>query len=230
VSWREIARLAADGREPVAFLPGWATDCRIFGKTAVGCRGVFSPSSAPARRCRDLADYISKAGCGPVVLAGWSLGAFLAVEFAMKYPELVKRLVLAGVRRRFAHREIEDFRQRLNADRKACLQRFYRTCFLPSQVADYRVFRRGLMLNYLTDMRMCDLMAGLDYLAEHEISAESLPDRRTVFVHGGRDVIAPVTEAEALARECSGGKLLVRSDASHAVFLTKEFRSAVNNG
>jgi pimeloyl-ACP methyl ester carboxylesterase len=211
------------------FLPGWATDCRIFDGIAAGRRCLLAPSFVPGRYSRGLADYLKKTACGPVILAGWSLGGFAAVEFASRYPELVARLVLAGVRRRFPPREIEDFRRMLSADREACLGQFYRRCFLPSQSAGYRAFREGLMQDYLKEMKLRDLMEGLDYLAECEIGAAALPGRPAIFVHGARDSIAPLAEAVSLAGEVSGARMLVCPDAGHAVFLTKEFCSTVSD-
>ncbi|HEY3415443.1 MAG TPA: alpha/beta hydrolase [Armatimonadota bacterium] len=155
-----------------------------------GTRRYYKPDSL-ASLLQELAT--------PVTLCGWSLGGFAAADFARQYPELVSKLILIGVRRRFPPELIAARRQALREDRPRCLSDFYRQCFLPAQRSDFRRFRAELELAYLQDFSTDDLEAGLDYLASVELSAEALSACPTVLVHGEQDVIAPISEARELA-------------------------------
>jgi 3-oxoadipate enol-lactonase len=67
-----------------------------FDNRDAGCSG---PSDVPyniANMATDAAGLIQKLALGPSYVAGWSMGGFIAQELAIRYPELVKRLVLVA--------------------------------------------------------------------------------------------------------------------------------------
>ena len=210
-------------------LPGWATDGRVFdglfpGEAVARPRGPLRPEGFPER----LAAFLDGAAAGPVTVVGWSLGGFLAAGFASRYPARVRRLILVGVRRRYPAADVEAVRAALLRDRRACLSDFYAKCFFPSRMREYRSFRAGLQEEYLREMDGAALLEGLSFLAANDFPARGLPGLPVTIVHGGRDVIAPATEAEALARETGGATFLLLPEAPHAAFLDEGFRSAVS--
>ncbi len=220
----------AGGSAPAAvLLPGWATDSRVFDGlfpdvAVVRVSGPLRPEGFPDR----LAAFLDAAAAGPVTVAGWSLGGFLAAEFAIRHPERVRRLVLAGVRRRYPEGDVEAVRARLLRDRRACLADFYTQCFFPSRMAACRSFRAGLQEEYLREMDDAALLEGLSYLAGTEFPSQALASFPATIVHGGKDAVAPPSEAEALAREAAGASFLLLPDAPHAVYLDRRFRAAVS--
>jgi poly(3-hydroxyoctanoate) depolymerase len=55
------------------------------------------PSRADVSSYSDLVDYVARGIAGPTVLVGQSMGGFIALQLALRYPHLVTHLVLAVV-------------------------------------------------------------------------------------------------------------------------------------
>ena len=218
--------LRGDGAPTVVLLPGWATDGRVFAglfpDATTATTGPLRPEGFPRR----LAAFLDRSGArAPVTLVGWSLGGFLAAEFAREHPERVGRAILVGVRRAYPAADLEAVRVGVLRDRAACLSGFYAQCFFPTQTASFRRFRAGLQREYLRGMDEATLLSGLSYLAGARLSGDLLPRCPVVLVHGERDVVAPAAEAEGLARESGRAAFLRIPGASHAAFLSEGFRA-----
>lgn len=207
----------------VVLLPGFATDHRIFDGLFPGDGRIVPRGLCAGRIAERLALHLAGEASGPVTILGWSLGAFVAAEFACRRPKLVERLVLVGARRRYDAPALSRFRRSLSQDRERCLGEFYARCFLPTQRADYRRFREGLLPSYLREMDSVRLFEDLDYLGASEIRPETLPPRGVAFVHGAHDVVAPADEARALAAKTAGSAFHLLPGAAHAAFLSESF-------
>ena len=85
----------------MVLLPGWATDGRIFDGVLPGVTAVTTGPLRPEGFSRRLAAFLDRTARGPVTVVGWSLGGFLAAEFAREYPDRVRRVVLVGIRREY---------------------------------------------------------------------------------------------------------------------------------
>jgi pimeloyl-ACP methyl ester carboxylesterase len=94
----------------------------------------------------------------------------------------------------------------------------------------YRRFRSGLQPAYLREMDPGVLRDGLSYLADARLSGEALPDCPVAIVHGEEDVVAPLAEAEGVARESGHATFHPLPGAAHAAFLADGFRAVVADG
>ncbi|MGB3097141.1 MAG: alpha/beta hydrolase [Candidatus Deferrimicrobiaceae bacterium] len=209
----------------VVLLPGFATDYRIFEGLAPDANRICPLNVDPHRFAEQLFGYLQGTGVGRVTLFGWSLGAFLATDFAVRYSESVDRLVLVGARKHYDRDGLDQFGRSMREDRKQCLLEFYTRCFLPTQRAAYRRFRETLLSPYLQEMEAGRLLRDLEYLYTAEIRPNRLPPCPVTFVHGAHDVIAPVAEARELAAGIPGASLHMLPNAAHAAFLDEELIS-----
>jgi pimeloyl-[acyl-carrier protein] methyl ester esterase len=227
----EFFVVGGKGDPSVVLLPGWATDGRIFdgvfpGVAAVTTGALLRPEGFPRR----LAVFLDRAAPGPVAVVGWSLGGFLAAEFAKEYTDRVRRVVLVGIRREYPEGDVKEVLRSLSADPGTCLSGFYARCFFPSQMSAYRRFRGGLQAAYLREMDAGALREGLSYLEGARLSGGTLPACPVAVVHGEDDVIAPLAEAEGVARECGSATFHPLAGAAHAAFLADGFRAVAADG
>ena len=214
----------------VVMLPGWATDSRIFeglfpGVPSVGISGTLYVSGFVDRLALFLEYYAS----GPVTIFGWSLGGFLAAEFAVRYPYWVRRLILAGVRRRYPPSGVEFTRSALSDNRRTCLTNFHAQCFLPSHMKEYRRFRLKLQKEYIFELDEEELFESLDYLEKAVFPTKFSLSRPVKIIHGGRDTVAPAAEAKELASSIDGAEFYLLPDAPHAVFLDEGFSALLSD-
>ena len=229
-STEEFFVVGGSGVPSVVLLPGWATDGRIFEGVLPGVAAVTTGPLRPAGFPRRLAAFLDRAARGPVTVVGWSLGGFLAAEFAREHPDRVRRVVLVGIRREYPEGDVEAVLRSLSADPDACLSGFYARCFYPSQIPAYRRFRGALQPAYLREMDVGALREGLSYLGSARLSGGTLPSCPVAIVHGGKDVVAPLAEAEGVAREGGNATFHPLPGAAHAAFLAAGFRALIADG
>jgi pimeloyl-[acyl-carrier protein] methyl ester esterase len=229
-SMEEFIVVGGEGVPSMVLLPGWATDGRIFEGVLPGVTAVTTGPLRPDRFTTRLASFLDRTARDPVTVVGWSLGGFLAAEFAREYPDRVRRVVLVGIRREYPEGDVEAVLRLLSADPGSCLSGFYAQCFYPSQMPAYRRFRGGLQAVYLREMDGGALREGLSYLASARLSGETLPSCPVTIVHGEKDVIAPFAEAEGVAREGGNATFHPLPGAAHAAFLADGFRAVVADG
>ena len=94
----------------------------------------------------------------------------------------------------------------------------------------YRRFRAGLQAAYLREMDGVRLRDGLSYLVGARLSGETLPACPVAIVHGEKDVVAPLAEAEGVARGGGNATFHPLPRAAHAAFLADGFRAVVADG
>jgi len=218
--WQKVG----DGLPAAVFLPGWASDERIFSGLDWPANRLLAKGPPSGELHGELARYIRSRGLAPVSLFGWSLGGFMAVEFSRLFPDLVSQLILCGVRRGYAPQEIALAKAGVSAQREMFLASFYRRCFLPAQKEDFRRFRAKLMPRYLREFGTDELLRSLDYLAQARIRPEDLGGHPVCLLHGLHDKVAPVEEARAIAAAAVRVRLHVLPHGAHAAFLTPPAR------
>jgi pimeloyl-ACP methyl ester carboxylesterase len=227
---REEFTVVGKGDPSIVLLPGWATDGRIFDGVFPGVPAVTTGPLRPEGFPTRLASFLDRTARGPVAVVGWSLGGFLAAQFAREYPDRVRRVVLVGIRREYPEDDVTGLLGSLSADPDKCLSGFYAQCFFPSQIPAYRRFRGGLQAAYLREMDGGALREGLSYLAGARLSGGTLPACPVAIVHGEKDAVAPFAEAEGVARGVGNATFHPLPGAAHAAFLADGFLAAVGDG
>lgn len=217
--------------DTIVLIPGWATDYRIFSRLDLNYNYIFPEKPDPLDFSDRLSSFLKRESVGRVSLLGWSLGGFLAVEFALKNAGRVDELILLGVRRSFDPAVLDEVRRKISENRRAYLFRFYLDCFSEGDKEGLAWFRRNLMKSYLAEMGPEYLMAGLDYFYKARIDSGSLAAvRRLRVFHGAEDRIAPFKEAADIENSLPGLKLIAVQGAGHAVFLNRGFKEKFENG
>lgn len=174
-----------------------------------------------------LANLIGK----PAVWLGWSLGALVAMNVAIRHAEAVKALVLVSATPRFVKGEdwphamaletLEGFAVGLTEDYQATLNRF-----LSLQVGKeknsrelIRRLREQLFVHGEPDP--IALAAGLDILRDTDLRSQlATLEQSALIINGGRDRLTPPAAGEYLANVLPQGQYSLFEDAGHAAFLS----------
>lgn len=203
------------------FLPGWGFDGRIV-KLAEDYRPWLTPAAwlAPTETAEALNAFLDQKKIASIILTGWSMGAYQAIDFALLFPARVKALYLLGLRQAWPPVEIKQIRTELHADPVRFMRTFYRKCFLGHK-ADYQKFTDSLEESYLAALDSARLEAGLAYLHDFPMAAKTSRlaglDLPVFLLNGAKDLIAPPAEIPVIPGAASQ---LIKT-AGHPVFLDK---------
>jgi len=205
---------------PVFFLPGWGFSGQVL-DLAEKHYPWARPSAPldPDTVVAELMAFCAQHHLETIRLAGWSMGAFLAVDCASLFPGKVASLTLLGMRASWPPSEIAAIRQGLATDPPAFLRDFYRKSLLGYKKAAHR-FVAGQQEALMQSLDMRVLGRGLDYLAQWRLPAQGV--QCPVYCwHGRRDIIAPVAEQAVIP----GARVTIIEHGGHALFLDREFVS-----
>jgi len=208
-------------RGALALIPGWASDYRIFNSLNLKFNYLFPVDFSPFTFKRDLSDAIRKYGIKKLTLFGWSLGGFIAQEFASEYKDLVDGLILVAIRRKYKKEEIEEARKRLIKGKDRYLSEFYFSSF--SERKNLRRFRKGLFKSYCEKFKLDYLLDTLDYLGRLGIDPGLLSGVKNItIIHGEDDRIAPIQESIEIKNSLPEAKFVPVKGAGHMVFLEED--------
>jgi malonyl-CoA O-methyltransferase len=202
----------------VVFLPGWGFDGRILMLAEPQQPWIYPEQQLlPGSLAKDLNTFLTENNIRKVDIIGWSMGAMLAVDFALSHPEKIAGVTLVSMRQSWPEEEIESIRAELNIDPARQLADFYRKCFLGEKKL-LKQFRATLGDDYLSSFSLETLNQGLDYLRDFQMPC-SLPETIPVrILHGRRDIIAPADEMATLqnadSRIVEGGHLFFLNDST----------------
>ena len=212
-------------RDTIVLIPGWATDYKIFLNLDLNYDYLLPVDFSISDFKKELLGFLNKQSINKVSLFGWSLGAFLAQDFALENPGRVDELILLSIRNRFERRVLKEAGAGLRKNKRAYLYKFYLNCFSKDEREGWAWFKKHLLAGYLKKMRLEDLIYGLHYLSENQIRSESLASLKKIrFFHGSEDKIAPFKEISAIKSRLPQTEVIVMPQTGHIPFLNRDFR------
>lgn len=220
---------------PLVFLPGWCVGRTPLKATVDALKGeIFDlPGYGNAPLIADFyaaADDIAARLQPGTTLAGWSLGAQLALAVAARHPDKVGKLILVAGTTSFVQRDgwphamapdmLAEFAAGIAADVEAMLPRFVGGF----NRGDARAKAVTLELLQLADPRPAGevLATGLNWLRDIDLR-DIAPQVKapTLLIHGAADPLMPLGAAEALAALIPGAQLAIFDDCAHAPFISR---------
>lgn len=250
---------ADEGRGPaLVFLHGWSFDgasARALPAALTAGRRVIAPDlrghgatpaapgsararGEPAGRfgldelARDLAELLEALELRGVALAGWSLGAQVALAALPRIRPRVDRLVLLAATPCFTAREgwvhglpraaLAALARRVGREPDRAVERFRQGMFVEGELDEAGRARAAALVAEASAPEPGAALAGLEVLDATDLR-RALPcvDVPTLVVHGAADPICPAGAGRALAAAIPGARLALLPGAGHAPFLSR---------
>jgi pimeloyl-[acyl-carrier protein] methyl ester esterase len=179
-----------------------------------------------------LANRVAREAPACCTVAGWSLGAQVALSWARAQPAQVGRLALLGATPCFTAREdwrwglapdlLETFSQLVAQNVQSALERFVSLQVQGDEAAREvaRALRASLAAAPLPELRALQqgltLLRGTDLRSHLQEIAQP-----TLVIHGDQDQLVPVDAGRYIARELPSASFRAIAGAAHAPFLSK---------
>jgi len=212
-------------KDTLVLIPGWATDLRIFDGLGLDYNYLLTTRLNTADFNQQLLSQLDQLKISKVSVLGFSLGGFLAAEFASSYPDKITELILLGVRKHYDPQVLANIKREIIADARPWIYKFYLNCFSKADKQGLAWFRKNLLKEYLDKLDIDELIAGLDYLASHTLHPETLIKIENIRIfHGSDDLIAPVKEILEIKANLPQAKFSLLADTGHLCFLNQNFR------
>ena len=210
-------------RDWIVLVPGWASDYRIFGTSDLSFNYLIPIDFSPFTFNEKLLNALKENKISKLSLFGWSLGGFVASDFAIKYTDLIDELILVSIRKRYEARSLNDIRRHLGRSKKGYLYKFYTQCFNKKDRLHH--FKENLLKVYCEELDLDYLLKTLDYLENAEIKPQLLNNiKRITIIHGEHDRIAPIQEAIDIKDKIPHARFICIKDAGHIPFLEEDFK------
>ena len=174
-----------------------------------------------------LFEFLSSLGISRTILAGNSMGGWLAAHFTVNHPEMVKKLILVDSAGYALDKPLSaGERDLLNAvtlsSSRAFTQKlFFRPDFIEEEGLKMRL---RMKLNshepYVID-RFLDSIDRKQDVMDDEISRIKVP---TLIIWGKEDQIVPVAHAWRFHQEITGSKLVIFDQCGHVPHVEKAAR------
>jgi 3-oxoadipate enol-lactonase len=181
----------------------------------------------------DAARLIREWGRGPVTWIGLSMGAMVGQGLAIRYPELVAKLVLANTAARYPEAAQAAWKQRIAtvqekgmaAVAEMVVERYLHADFRAADPAATQAIRSRLLRDDAAGYAAsCNAVGTVDWLSR--LGEIRCP---TLVIAGARDAGAPPAMAQEIADRIPGATLHVIDEASHLSVLetAREFETLV---
>lgn len=211
-------------KETTVLIPGWATDYRIFSALDLDFNYLIPIKFSPYGFQKWLLSSLKDNGLNKISILGWSMGGFIAWDFASKYQDMINNLTLISIRENYEKESIEKIKTYLKNNRKGYLYRFYRDFFSKKEEEDFSWFKRHLLRSYLKEMELDLLLEGLDYLSQARLSPLKLKRVKIKFIHGQEDRIVPIEEMLKIKESFPAAEFMAIDGKGHIPFLSPDFK------
>lgn len=172
-----------------------------------------------AEMADDAARLIQEWGRGPVLFVGLSMGGMVGQDLALRYPQLLRGLVLAHTTARYDAAAQPVWQARIDTVRRegmagvaeAVLQRYLHAGFRAAQPqAAARLQAQLLAQDATAYAQACEAVRRVDYL--DRLGAIRCP---TLLIAGALDAAVPPATMAAMQAKIAGARLEVLAQSSH---------------
>jgi len=211
----------------LVLVPGWATDCCIFSGLELEYNYIVADAGLLDDFSEALADFLEEKKIAQASLLGWSLGGFLAADFALNNQARTDKVFLFDIALRVDTELMGTIARKVEDNCRAFLRRFYADCFSPSDKEGREFFKAELMPDYLKQDKH-DLLDGLGYLAQARLSVEELQAIKNIRVfHGEHDKIFALKDILPVKEKLSADQFVVLDALGHLPFLNPRFNKDI---
>lgn len=232
---------------PLLLLHGWAMSRRVWAfqreldngfrviAPDLRCHGdsTASGSFGLADLAEDVADLCHALKLRDAVIAGWSLGAQVALKSFSLLHDRVAGLILVGGTPRFTSttdydaglpgREVRGLEARLKRDYTRTMGDFFRRMFTPGELSreqENRIARDIVMGSRPPALPV--VQAGLAILEQEDLRDILLGvECPVLLIHGGSDTICPPAAARYMASQLPDARLMLLPGVGHAPFMSR---------
>lgn len=220
----------------LVFLHGFPVDSRMWEAQTVEFAGRFRVIAPDLRgfgqshavdpftiesQADDIHGLLDQSGALPCVLVGLSMGGYIALAYAQKYPSNLRGLVLVDTKAAGDTAEQKEGRQKMITLVREQGAKAVAEQMLPKMLADETPRRRPAVAHFLRAM----MEACPPKTIENALAAmRDRPDRTpilpsisvpTLIVVGDGDAITPVSVAQSMQRQIPRAQLAVIKGAGH---------------
>jgi len=223
-------KLVERGKDTTLLLiPGWATDYRIFSALELRFNYLLPVEYSPFNFEESLRKAMEKHGLKKISVLGWSMGGFIASEFASMHRDSIDEIIFVSVRKKYDPAEIKDIKTYLRKNCRGFLYKFYEGCFSEFEKDRFDWFKKNLLKDYINQISVDTLLEGLDYLSGRQFGSGSFCGQKVKFVHGEEDRVAPIKEALDLKEGFPQAEFISIEKSGHIPFLNTNFKRAFHD-
>src|SRR5487761_2511102 len=226
--------------EPLLLIHGWGMHGGVWSEVAQKLATDFRVHSVDlpgygysknAGWVNDVVDGLSTCIDEPLNVCGWSLGGQIALHWAAREPDKVRRLILVASTPCFTGRAdwscgmesevLGQFAGDLEQNHAATLRRFISLQLRGSENERELLARLRERLFSRGEPDMVTLRAGLDILRDVDLRGELQDIKQpAMIIAGERDKLTPPAASRYLARTMPSARLMEVEGAAHAPFLS----------
>ena len=217
-------RIEKRARVDLAFLPGWGFTSSVVEDLDLPVDLVVPEGPLLPGGSRALARALRPGR--PLILAGWSLGAYEALRLVRAGVVLPDLLVLISVRRSWPPHELAEVKSWILEDTEKGLKRFHSLAAFGAEAGIRRAMAPHFDAGRAAWTRE-DLLEGLEYLSKVELKGLGPLPTRALLAHGVEDRVAPLSE---MPEGGEGSRMVILRGTGHLAVRSKALWTEVLRG